>query len=78
MARPIYIWRLDELEDKETLRVATDGSELKIHTEAYQVWLAYGRVIVEDKQDDGTWRIVEQYEAKKGPGAVDQVVTFNK
>lgn len=78
MARPVYIWRLDELENKRTLRVNADGSQLKILTETYRVWLNYGMVDVEEKQEDGSWRSVERYKAKVGPGLVDQVVTFDK
>lgn len=65
MARPIFVWRLDELKPKGTLRTAEDGRELKVDDPAYRVWLNFGVVEVEERQDNGSWRLAEQYRAKQ-------------
>lgn len=66
MAHPIFVWRLDELESKRTLYTEPDTQdELKIQQETYQVWLeASGYVRVENRQDNGTWKVVEHYRAE--------------
>lgn len=64
MARPNFVWRLDDLKGKETLRTAADGSELKIEAETYRLWLNNSLVLTEEKQEDGSWEIVETREAK--------------
>jgi hypothetical protein len=70
MAHPIYRWRLDELTEKRTLHTDPDtGAELKVQTDAYQVWLLADGVTVrvEARQDDGTWELAERYLAKPPP-----------
>lgn len=54
MARPIFVWRLDELQPKHTIRESANGAELKIQTDGYRIWLNFGVVEVEEKQENCT------------------------
>lgn len=71
MTRPIYCWRLDELdgEGRTLHRDPATGDELKIQTEDYQVWLEADGITVrvEERQNDGSWEVAETYKAKIKP-----------
>lgn len=70
MARPIFRWRVDELADKATLyRDPENRAELKIQELSYQIWLLADGITVreEERQDDGSWKVVETYEARPRP-----------
>lgn len=68
MAHPNYLWRIDELKDKRTLYRDDDGAELKIQQQTYQLWLLpNGDVRIQNRQDDGGWKVVETYPAKPAP-----------
>lgn len=64
MARPLYVWRLDELKDKATIRVSDTGAHLKIEEYAFRLWLHDGVVKIQELQDNGSWLLVEEYPAK--------------
>lgn len=64
MARPLFVWRLDELTTKATIRVSDNGAELKIEKPTYRLWLHDGAVKIQDLQDNGSWLTVEEYPAK--------------
>jgi hypothetical protein len=71
MPRPVYVWRLDELENGKTLHYGDDGMELKVAGDDYRVWLVDGiKVQVEElveKVVDGAlkrvWQVAEVYPA---------------
>lgn len=71
MARPIFVWRLDELKPKATIREEAHA-ELKVETPEYRVWLVPARggathdgtVQVDEKNEHGRWVLAEEYVAK--------------
>jgi hypothetical protein len=70
MARPIYRWRQDELDDKATLdRDPRSGAELKVQAATYRIWLEADGVTVreEERQDDQSWKLVDTYPARPRP-----------
>lgn len=63
MARPIYVWRLDELRGKTTIRI-TGGAELKIEDANYRLWLR-GDIIIEEERGQGdAWCEIVRKQAK--------------
>jgi hypothetical protein len=69
MPRPVYVWRLDELEQGKTLHHGDDGMELKVAGVDYRVWLVDGIKVQVDERVEvpgGTvWKVVEIYPALK-------------
>lgn len=70
MSRPIYRWRLDELESiSNRYRDPETGDVLKVQTDEYQIWLLADGVTVREevRQDDKSWKVAETYEARPKP-----------
>lgn len=72
MARPPYVWRLDELQDGKTLHTSSDETmELKVAGDTYRVWLVQRPdgpyVRVEELVDSPAglqWNLAEIYKAE--------------
>ena len=64
MARPNFVWRLDELKGKRTIRVSDTGAELKIEDVNFRLWLHDGIVKEQERQDGDSWKTVHSYPAK--------------
>lgn len=70
--RPIFRYRLDDLEPLQAQHVASDGAELKIaeRGQSYRVWLGPPvpdgqlREVRVDQKIDGGWKQVDKYPAK--------------
>lgn len=64
MARPIFVWRLDELNETPTIRTSDTGAELKREDADHRLWLHDGLVKEQERQYDGCWKTINTYPAK--------------